>query len=144
MTFLKRFTLIAAILISPTCFGQIDGTGIICARDDVGVIRGFYFDSSSVVRKKFNMERDKFYIREDTYTNYLTNPDNIFWGDPIVDVYYSFSRKDGRLVEMIDPFLRFEYSCEVVDNGEIYSDRMESIRMLKQAEYEEQREGNVL
>ena len=45
---------------------------------------------------------------------------------------------------MIDPSIRFEYSCEVVDNGDIYSDRMESIRMLKQAEYDEQREGNVL
>ena len=162
MKSLKRFTVIAAILISPTCFGQIDGKGIICFdahtfidetvrgpyfglygyTDSIPV--GYFFEAGKVYESRFTFNTDRFYIAEvsDSPT-YRTTPDTIGWSKkgwgPM-----DFDRKTAELRNTRDARESIRYSCEVLDTKTRFEDRIQEIIRSLQADYDKKSEGNVL
>lgn len=145
---MKNLIFLITFCLPAVCFGQVDGKGIICERGVreglPPILVGFYFDSGTVIQERFRRERDIVSRAKIVYENYYTSATAISWSDAgIIDVYYDFSRKDGTLVETVGTF-KYKYSCEVLQSYESYSDRMESIRLSKQEEYDKEREGNLL
>ncbi|MBH74077.1 MAG: hypothetical protein CMM57_10595 [Rhodospirillaceae bacterium] len=47
---MEKLTFLIIFCLPAVCFGQVDGKGIICTRDDGEIIQGFYFDSGTVVQ----------------------------------------------------------------------------------------------
>lgn len=152
MTSLKRFTVIAAILISPACFGQVDGKGLICDHDLTGkpwLKRlppiAFFFDSGLVNMEKFTVENDEWKVKLFLLNRYETDTETIHWtrGSSPSFSHWTFYRKKGSL-ENRDSGFETLYTCQVMDDREHYEDTREQMKRSLQADYDKKREGNVL
>lgn len=154
---MRKQLLISSLLLSVTAISssssaQVDGKGIICTRTEPGhETTGFYFENGTVVQVQFRREKDEYFLSTYVFDDYSATANSISWSNDTsaaVPVWFEFSRKDGTLVEFFKPTRPsdpgLEFICEVMESMEIYLDRMESILESKQAEYDEQREGNVL
>ena len=154
MTFQKRFTVIAAILISSTCFGQVEGKGIICDSEEwfaqyetierlIQVTKGYYFDSSAQVAEQtsFIRDSDRYWVSTHLFWRGSTSASAITSGDN--STQFTFHRKTGGL-EQKSEMINGTYLCKVFLGESPYRQEIERVLRSMQFEYNEKREDNEL
>jgi len=153
-----RTLLFLLLSIPALALGQIEGKGLVCNIEGGSreTIRGFFFRTTPTPIGKqeskasmgyFNIINDKARWRSSEITKTELTPDyiTIYVPDEIlrgIKKPYSFDRKLG--VMNGGNFPDKEALCEVFINSEDYNEEMLRLENQFQAEYDEQRVGNVL
>jgi len=153
-----RKTLLFLLLSIPVlAFGQIEGKGLVCNIEggSFETIRGFIFITTPTPTGEqeskgwmgfFNISNDRAEWLSSRITKTELTPDyiTIYVPDEILrsKKSYSFDRKLG--VMSGGNFPDKEALCEVFINIDDYSEEMRRLENQYQAEYDKQREGNVL
>ena len=159
---MRNLIFIISLCFSAVCFGQVDGRGVICEREDTDgstIFETYLFESNLVTNKKFSRSNDSYSIREERdIDTFQTTSSEIFWFEKkfiyippdqllkYAEVKHTLSRKTGELVFTASEYPSYinRFTCRVFADIDSYNSEMNRIRDSLQEEYDKEREGNLL
>jgi len=155
---MKRLLFVITLCLPAICFGQLNGSAVICVGDADGnaTMETFQFGVNSVTQKFIFREGDSFTIRQLDAVRYSVTSSEVIWYDKRFfdineeleygDTTHTLSRKTGSLVETAKDFPShlIRYGCQIFADVDSYNNELNRIRDSQQEEYDKEREGNVL